>query len=245
MIFFCGLHFLVGLADQTEIALKAWDKLLYDDRPIGSLANDGYSKGESGTLRLIRTASKSVKTHGCKKSGRISDFYTYLTEEVGFLNVAFISFRGNRFNVLFYNGGILYYLHDHLKHFFDIVKDDNKLLKAVHSDLQIQSYLCGCRALGLINKFVTGIHILDLNKHHQKMCSLFFDLYVDASEFMLGNVIFFENIEISKDDIYNSLLLSSDILDETTKQCLEIIFGSLCIVTRRMLNDHLKDGQVC
>ena len=46
---FCGLHFLVGLADQTEIVLKAWDKLLYDHRPIGSLANDGYSKGESGT----------------------------------------------------------------------------------------------------------------------------------------------------------------------------------------------------
>ena len=60
---------------------------------------------------------------------------------------------------------------------------------------------------------------------------------------LLGNVIFFENIEISKDDIYNSLLLPSDIFDEPTKQCSEIIFGSLCIVTRRMLNDHLKDGK--
>ena len=104
----------------------------------------------------------------------------------------------------------------------------------------------------MINKFVTGplwrlresgIHILDLNKHYQKMYSLIFDLFVDASEFMLGNVIFFENIEISKDDIYNSLLLPSDILDEPTKQYLEIIFGSLCIVTRRMLNDHFKDGK--
>ena len=103
------------------------------------------------------------------------------------------------------------------------------------------------------DKFVTGplwrllesgIHILDLNKHYRKICSLFFDLSVDASEFMLGNVIFFENIEISKDDIYNSLLLPSDILDEPTKQCLEIIFGSLCIVTRRMLNDHLKCEQL-
>ena len=92
-----------------------------------------------------------MQTHGCEKSGSISDFYTYLTEEVGFLNVPFISFRGNRFNVLFYNGGILYYLYDHLLHFLDIVKDDNKLLKAVDSDLQIQSYLC------LINKFVTGL----------------------------------------------------------------------------------------
>ena len=146
--YFCGLHFLVGLADQTETALKAWNKLLYDDRPIGSLANGGYSKGVSGTSLLTRTTCKSVQKHGCGKSGRTSDFYTYLTKEVGFLNASFISFRGNRFNVLFYNGGILYYLHDHLKHFFDIAKDDNKLLKAVYSDLQIQSYSCGCRTLG-------------------------------------------------------------------------------------------------
>ena len=63
--FFCGLHFLVSLADQTEIALKAWDRLLNDDKPIGSLANGGYSKGESGTLRLIRTTCKSLHTHSC------------------------------------------------------------------------------------------------------------------------------------------------------------------------------------
>ena len=58
---------------------------------------------------------------------------------------------------------------------------------------------------------------------------------------MLGNVIFFENIEISKDKVYNSLVLPSDILAEPTKQYLEIIFGSLCIVKRIMLDDHLKD----
>ena len=71
--------------------------------------------------------------------------------------------------MLFYNGGILYFLYNNLKHFFESVKDENKLLQAVHSDLQIKYYLCGCRALGLINKFVTwplwrllesGIHIL-------------------------------------------------------------------------------------
>ena len=134
--FFCGLHFLVGLADQTEASLKAWDRLLYDDRPVGSLANGGYSKGESGTLRLIRTTCKAVQTHGCEKSGRISDFYIFLGEEIGFSNVAFIPFKGNRFNVLFYNGGILYFLYNQLKHFFESVKDEDKLLKAVHSDLQ-------------------------------------------------------------------------------------------------------------
>ena len=102
------------------------------------------------------------------------------------------------------------------------MKDSNKLLKSVHSDLHIRSCLCGSRALGLINKFVTGplwrllesgIHVLDMNKHYQKMSSLFFDLSVDAKEFMLGNVIFFENVEISKDGIWweQGILLSKDL----------------------------------
>ena len=46
--------------------------------------------------------------------GRISDLYTYLIEEVCFLIVLFIPSRGNQFNVLFYNGGVLFYFHDHL-----------------------------------------------------------------------------------------------------------------------------------
>ena len=87
----------------------------------------------------------------------------------------------------------------------------------------------------MINKFVTGplwrllesvILIPDMNKCYQKMSSLFFDLSVDAKEFMLGNAIFFENVEISK-DVYNSLILPSNILDKLTKQCLQIIFGKL------------------
>ena len=77
----------------------------------------------------------------------------------------------------------------------------------------------------MINKFVTGplwrllesvIHIPDMNKCYQKMSSLFFDLSVDAKEFMLGNAIYFGNVKISKDDVYNSLILPSNILDKLT-----------------------------
>ena len=136
-----------------------------------------------------------------EKSGRIAGFYKHLREENGFLSVPFIPLRENWFNVLFYNGKKFYCLQDHLQHIFDIVKDDNKLLNAVHSDFQLRSYLCGCRALGLINKFVaghlwrlmeSGIRIFDLNT---------FGLSIVASEFMLDNVIFSENIEILKDNV--------------------------------------------
>ena len=55
--FFCGMHYVVGLADQTETALKAWEKLLFDDMPVGSIANGGYSKGESGAYRLVQSCT--------------------------------------------------------------------------------------------------------------------------------------------------------------------------------------------
>jgi len=137
--FFCGMHYVVGLADQAEVALKCWDKLLFEETAVGSLAHGGYSKGESGTYRLIRTLCKSVQTRGCEKSGRISDFESFIVNDVGLKSVPFIPFKGNRFNILFYNGGVTYYLRDHCKRFFENVKDDNKLLEAVFHDLQIPS----------------------------------------------------------------------------------------------------------
>ena len=36
-LYFCGLHFVVGLADQVEGALKVFDRLLYNETPMGSL----------------------------------------------------------------------------------------------------------------------------------------------------------------------------------------------------------------
>lgn len=91
-----------------------------------------------------------------------------------FFGDPFIAFRRNWFNGLFHNDGILFYLHNYLQRFYDILKVDNKLIKPVLSDLQMQSFVCVCRALGLINKFLTGslrrllesgIHIRDFNKH--------------------------------------------------------------------------------
>ena len=84
------------------------------------------------------------------------------------------------------------------------MKDENKLLKAVHSDLKVKFYLYDCRVLGLINKFVIChkfVNFLEfgigfMNKPYQKMSLLLFNLCVDAKELILGNVIFRENVEI-------------------------------------------------
>ena len=58
--FFCGLHFLVGLADQAQACLKLWENILLKGQSIGSLVHGGYSNGESGTIHLIRMICKAV-----------------------------------------------------------------------------------------------------------------------------------------------------------------------------------------
>ena len=78
------MHYVVGLADQAEGAFKCWDKLLFEETAVGSLANGGYSKGESGTYRLIRNLCKSVQTRGCEKSSRISDLESFIVNDAFF-----------------------------------------------------------------------------------------------------------------------------------------------------------------
>ena len=57
--------------------------------------------------------------------------------------------------------------------------------------------------------------------------------------FLLVICVSFHGINITKDKVYEELILPSE-FDESTKQCLEFIFGSLSIVTKRILNDHLE-----
>ena len=130
--FYCGLHFLVGLVDQAEASLKLWESLLFGEAKIGSLNHGGYSKGESGTLRLIRTICKSVSKRGCEKSGRIVTFATYLMDKFQMSEIPLYPLFGNRFNIIFLNGDGVYQLYDKLLDFFDKIEKDNKLLTAVY-----------------------------------------------------------------------------------------------------------------
>ena len=179
---FCGLHYIVGLADQADEALKVWDKLLYDDAKVGGLSQGGYSKGESGTLRILRTVCKAVQAKGCERSGRALSFADYVSDK-GIESIHLAAFVGNRFNIIFHNGRGVFYLHEHLRPFFELMKDENKLLKAVHYDLAVSSFLAECRALGLINKFITGplwrvlaqndISFIDMSARYQRLLKCF------------------------------------------------------------------------
>ena len=252
--FFCGLHYIVGMADQTEAGLKVYEQLLFGCEKVGSLRTKrGYSKGESGTLRLIRTVCKAVQAKGCEKSGRPVQFQTYLRSVKGTDKVPLAPFKGNRFNITFYNGAGIYYLHSDLLNFFKRVHSENRLLGAVHDDLQINAFIAGCRALGLISKLVTGplwriledesVHVLDMTSKYQHMLHTFERWAEDASEVLKGDVILFEGYNVVKDQCFQKLVEASAEFDVLTLQALELIFAALVVKTKRLLADHLEGGK--
>ena len=91
--------------------------------------------------------------------------------------------------------------------------EENRLLTAVHYDLNVPSFIAGCRALGLIGKFLTGPlwkllvqvkNVVELNKYYQRIQDLCLIISNDATEFLNGNVIFFDDFEndlMNKDHI--------------------------------------------
>ena len=162
-------------------------------------------------------------------------------------------FRGNRFNIVFHNGSGVFFFFEYLKSFFDRMKDENKLLKAVYYDLQVSLYVAGCLALGLIDIFITGplwrvlenkdINVLDMSERYQQLLKCFEEWSVDATSFLKGEGVVFRDIDIQKGEVFDKLIESNPLFDETTVQVFELIFGSFALVSKRLLKVHLEGGK--
>ena len=107
---------------------------------------------------------------GCEKSGVGGHFSTYL-KELSTTNYL-ITFRGHRFNHLLYAAGALYHHANDISNFLAQWSNPNELLKSVNFDITEKSVLSGVRALGIIDKLITGplwrqietaSNVLDLN----------------------------------------------------------------------------------
>ena len=139
--FFCGLYFLVGLADAAEEVLKQWEAQCGES-----------SDGCSGTQRLVRTACKAFHHRGCQKSGLSLLFRTYLKKQ-GSVKMPLAQFVGNRFNILFYDSAGIFYLRTHIKKFIESAHGNNAnlLLKSVLRDLKNPLFISGDRKSTRLN----------------------------------------------------------------------------------------------
>ena len=86
MNFFCGLHYVVGLAECTDESLKPWEA-----------ASDNVSAlSASGTQRLVRTACKAFHHRGSQKAASSALFRAFLMKH-NIHKIPLAHFVGNRF----------------------------------------------------------------------------------------------------------------------------------------------------
>ncbi len=110
--------------------------------------------GESGAVRLIRTACSAFQRRGHQAAGMSEDFAAYLSDIDRPMSL--IQMEGNRFDVIFVNGGTIYFHRMDIRNFIEHKRAQNRPLKAVSEDMNNNVFLTGACALGIISKLITG-----------------------------------------------------------------------------------------
>ena len=249
---FCGLHYLVGLAQQAEASLKEWEKAVFADERVGAISLPGiWDRSESGTVRLVRNVCKAFHKHGSEQAGCPVPFLAHI-QSVGFSGLPLATIKGNRFNIVFHNAAGVYFLREPIAFFLkNVYGTNNKLLQAVLADVSVPEFLAGCRALGLVDKLITGplwrllkdktTTILDLNDRFSTLCGNFDEWAKDSSPLLDGSARPFASAEVKTSAILDELLHPCD-LDAKTRECLQLLCRSFATFSRRLLADHLPGG---
>jgi hypothetical protein len=128
----------------------------------------------------------------------------------------------------------------------------NRLLKSLSFDFQVQEYLAGCKALGLISELISkplwyriedpSISIMQIGAYYQELV-----LYlenIDFIKFMEGNYVM---PGCDKEQLQHSVVFMSLIKpwehDCKVQVIIELIIPALLSVIKRILADHLDGGK--
>ena len=128
----------------------------------------------------------------------------------------------------------------------------NRLLQAVLADLRNPVYIAGCRALGLIDKVVTGplwrklressVSVLEMSSVYCEMKSKFDSWSGDAHALIEGSAILEHANIVHVDEVWNALI-EPDATDTMTQELLQLVFSAFSVTTQRLLLDHLPGGK--
>ena len=244
--YYCKLHLLANFASETDKVLKSFEELLLTDEFEQIFS---FKTRESAAARLVRTSCKAFHVRGSDEAAGIVSYFNSFLNGRGEKSLL-VPFIGNRFNILFYNAGVVYYHADAIKEFFKAWPDPNNLLKAVNEDISNYLFLAELRALGIIDKLLTGPlwrlienteNILFLNPYLFRLKMKLSEFCNDASSLLLGSTIFNElDIQHHQDVIWESLFKEkTEEFYVLTQQALEVILHAVLIILEWQCVDQL------
>ena len=129
----------------------------------------------------------------------------------------------------------------------DVWQTPNQLLCAINQDIHVPEYTAGCKALGLVNKLITGplwrmlesdISILEMNDHFQTMVTHLDMWALNAADILSGEAILFPDFPPSEDVIWQHLITPSE-HDPLVLVILQTLFHACSALISRLVDDHL------
>jgi len=132
--------------------------------------------------------------------------------------------------------------------------EQNDLLRSVSFDIREPLYLGGIRALGLLDKLVTGPlwrliesapNALSLNTRLHQLQVCLEKWSKDASTVLDDKCVFSkDDASITRDEVYQSLTEPADpLVDTYTQMALEFCCGAMLIILERQGRDQLPGGR--
>ena len=115
-------------------------------------------------------------------------------------------------------------------------------------DLEVDTHKAGVRALGILDKFITGPYwrklnmcenILALNNPLQELKEKLEKLSGDCSVLLDGTFKLYPDVDVHVDAIYD-VLLTPDDTDSTTQVFLEAMMHGLLLILERQAEDQLE-----
>ncbi len=238
------MHLIVNFAGEADKALR-----LFDATMIESGFNPKcFDRSQAGCHRLVQTAAKAFTQRGSNSCG-VSAWSTCLADRYKLNKM--VTFSCHSTNLLFYDGGAVYYHRDDIEEFLDSWPNPNQLLQSIKYDIKEQIYLAGLKALGIVDKLITGplwrlitqIKTVNMPPYLKLLQKKLLLLANDASPLMEGCPIFL-NIPIHKDVIYTSVFEDIPDRDSYTQAMLEHICGHFLILLERQAVEQLQGGKL-
>ena len=155
---------------------------------------------------------------------------------------------------MFYDAAGVYYLKSYMIDYLTSHHGSNlnRLLQAVLADLKSDCNIAGCKALGIIDKVVTGpfwrhlktstVSILDMSAVYTEMKEKFDEWGDDSQQLINSQASLFPEFTNADDPIAQCLFQPTK-NDGIVQELLQLLFKSFSLTIQRLLVDHLPGGE--
>ena len=241
MHFHCAMHPLLQFAEVSERCLKKFEETTKTKKGF-------LYRGESGTSNTIRQTAKLFFKDGVGDPLLSIAFL----EKCGIKELPVVDHRHGRFNVLFHNGGGVYFIKDHVIAYLETKEKLNGLQQSLLQDLKNTTFMAGCRALGLVGKAITSPYMrlvetpgrlaLDMNVHYQRLIEKLEEWSEDATSILTGQVVLYPGYSgKSQDRVHDAL--TTDQEDSEVKLLVQSMCTAIMEKAKHLFKDHLPGGK--